>query len=360
MKTKLLNIIIALLFIPIALNATEINKLKHEKSKSIKKEYKVSSHALLKIDNRYGNVDVTSWESNRVVIEVKITVSGNDEDKVLKRLDMIEVEFDANSNEVSAKTVIQKKSSGWSWSWWRNNNVNYQIDYKIKVPIENSINLKNDYGNISLNEINGDAKINCDYGKIIIGELHSDNNEINIDYTNDSSIGLMNGGSINADYSKFTIEEAGDIRLNADYTTSVFENVKNLNYNCDYGSLRVDKASSVVGNGDYLSVKLGTISEEVKMEADYGSVRIEKLLDGFAYVSINSDYAGVKIGIPKNSKFNFELQLGYAGFKRDDNLLNFTKQIVKNSSKYYEGFVNGQNSSSFIKINSEYGGVTFF
>lgn len=360
MTTKLFNIFIALLFIPIALSATETDKFKHEKSKTIKKEFTVNSDALLKINNRYGNVDVISWEGNNVVIEVKITVSGNDEDKVIKRLDMIDVEFESSRSEVSAKTIIEKKSSNWSWNWGRKNNVNYQINYKVKVPITNNVNLMNDYGNISLNEIKGDASINCDYGKIIIGELHSDNNKINIDYTNDSSIGLMNGGSINADYSKFTVEEGGDIKLNADYTTSVFEKVDNVSYNCDYGSLKVNKAVSVIGNGDYLSTKLGTISKEVKIGADYGSIRIENLLDGFSNVTISSDYAGIKIGIPKNSDFNFELQLGYSGFKRDDSILNFTKQIVKSSSKFYEGYANKQNSSSFIKINSEYGGVTFF
>jgi len=356
---KLLNIIIVLFFIPIALNATEIDKFKHEKSKTIKKEFTVNADALMKINNRYGNVDVISWDGNRIVIDVKITVSGNDEDKVVNRLDMIDVEFENSRSEVSAKTVIQKKSSGWSWSWWRNNNVNYQIDYKIKVPVTNSVNLTNDYGNISLNEIKGDAKLNCNYGKIIIGELYSDNNEININYTNDSSIGLMNGGTINANYSKFTIEEAENIRLNADYTTSAFENIKNLNYNCDYGSLRVDKASSVVGNGDYLSVKLGAISKEVKMEADYGSISIEELQNGFDIVTVNGDYCGVKIGIP-NVPFDFILNLSYGNFKHDEGKFELTKQIVKSSTKYYEGYFKSQNSGSTIKINSDYGGVTFF
>ena len=148
---KLYNIVIALFFIPIALNATEIDKFKHEKSKTIKKEFTVNADALMKINNQYGNVDVTSWDGNKIVIDVKITVSGNDEDKVIKRLDMINVEFESSSSEVSAKTVIQKKSSVWSWNWGKKNDVNYHIDYKIKVPITNNVSLNNDYGNISLN-----------------------------------------------------------------------------------------------------------------------------------------------------------------------------------------------------------------
>ena len=352
------RILFLLLIIPAIAFATEKGKGKYEKSKSIKKEYTVNSNALLKINNRYGNVDVTSWDKNEVVIEVKITVSGNDEDKLIKRLSMINVDFEASRNEVSAKTVIEKKSSNWNWNWGKKSNVHYQINYTVKVPITNSVKLNNDYGNIYLNELKGNASINCDYGKIVIGELHSTNNNINIDYCGSSTIAKMNGGSINADYSKFTVEEAGDINLNADYTTSVFERMKNLKYNCDYGSLKANNAVSIVGDGDYLTTRLGSISKKVAITADYGSIRIEDLKEGFDSVTINGDYCGVKIGTP-DAPFSFVLKLSYGGFKRGENGYEFTKQIVKSSSKYYEGYFKSQNSNSKITIDSDYGSVSF-
>jgi len=361
MKKQLRNILLFLLCIPFAVHAYEDVKLKHEKSKSIKKEYTVNAKALLKINNRYGNVDVISWNGNKVLIEVKITVSGNNEDKVIKRLGMIDVAFEANDNMVSARTIIEKKSSGWSWSWGSKSNVHYQIDYKIKVPITNRVDLHNDYGNITLNELEGDASINCDYGKIIIGDLLSHNNKINIDYTSDSSISLINGGSINADYSKFTVESAGNISLNADYTTSVFENIKTLNFNCDYGSLKIIKGATVKGSGRYLTTKAGNITKNFIIKSGYGSVKIENLSDGFKELIIDSNYTGIKIGVPKKDGFNFELKLNYGSFKRSDDLnYEFTKQIVKSTSKYYEGYLTKQNSTSTIKIDSRYGSVSFY
>lgn len=340
-------------------NCNHDHKYKYEKTKSIKKEYNVNADALLKINNKYGNVDVSSWNENRVVIDVKITVSGNNEDKVIKRLEMIDVEFDGSRSFVSAKTVIEKKSSSWNWSWGKKSNVNYKINYKVKVPITNDVNLANDYGGIYLNEIKGDASINCDYGKIIIGELHSKNNSINIDYCSSSTVEKMNGGSINADYSKFTVEEAGNIRLNANYTTSVFEKLNNIDYNCDYGSLKVNSASTVTGNSDYLTTRLGTISNKVGITSDYGSLRIEQLKPGFDSVTVDGDYFGVKIGVP-NAPFDFELKLNYGSFKREDGNYEISKQIVKSSSKYYEGYHKSKNSGSTIKINSDYGSVTFY
>ncbi len=104
--------------------------------------------------------------------------------------------------------------------------MNYQINYKVKVPVTNSVDLSNDYGTITLNEIKGKAEINCDYGKILIGVYHTENNNINIDYTSNSEIEFMNGGTINADYSKFRIEKAKSVELNADYTKSELKTLK--------------------------------------------------------------------------------------------------------------------------------------
>ena len=358
MMKKLRNITIVLLFVPFLLNATERDRYKYEKTKTLNKEYTVNDDALLKINNRYGNIDVTSWSGNKITIVVKITVKGNDEDKVIRRLNAIDVDFDGSSSYVSAKTIIEKKSSSWSWSWGRKSSVNYQINYTIKVPITNTVNLMNDYGNISLNELKGDASLNCDYGNIDAGELHSINNKINLDYGN-ATIGFMRGGSMNVDYSKFTVEEAGAIRLNADYTTSVFEKIKTLDYNCDYGSLKVNNAMSVVGDGDYLTTRLGSISKKVTINSDYGSIRIENLKEGFDSVNIDGDYCGIKIGVP-DTAFNFILKLSYGSFKRDQEQYEFIKQIVKSSSKYYEGYFKNQHSGGTIKIDSDYGSVTFY
>jgi hypothetical protein len=192
-----------------------------------------------------------------------------------------------------------------------------------------------------------------------IGDLLGDNNSINIDYCSSSTIAKMNGGSINADYSKFTVEEAGDIRLNADYTTSIFEIMNNLKYNCDYGSLTANSAASVEGDGDYLTTRLGKISKKVAITSDYGSIRIDDLKEGFDSVTINGDYCGIKIGTP-DAPFSFVLKLNYGGFKRGDSGYDFTKQIVKSSSKYYEGTYKNGSSKSTISIDSDYGSVTFY
>ncbi|MBT8308122.1 MAG: hypothetical protein KJN85_14385 [Maribacter sp.] len=359
MKTLLFKYIAVLLLVaPLMISANDgKTKGKYTKEKTIKKEFDVNSDALLKISNSYGNLNLTSWNEDRILIEVHIKTSGNNEDKVQKKLDNITVDFEASSSMVSAKTIFNKNKSNWGWNWG-NNNVNMQINYTIKMPVKNSVHLNNDYGNILLDRVDGHAKINCDYGRLEIGELRGRNNYLNFDYTSKSSIEYINSGEIKADYSGFTIEKAGDLKVNADYTNSTINQMENLQYSCDYGKIEVGEANNVEGNGDYINVKLGTIHGNVDVNADYGSLKITNMAEDAGNLRVSSDYTGIKIGYSPQYHFDFEIKTEYAGVSgKDDFEINLSTE--KSNNRYYKGYHGKPNSGNSVSIDSEYGGISF-
>lgn len=360
MKTLLYKFpLLLLLAFPILLSAGHGKlKGKYTKEKTIKKEYDVNATALLKVSNSYGNLNITSWDENRVVIEVHIKTNGNNEEKVQKKLDAISVDFEANSDLVSAKTIFKNNKSNWGWNWGKNNNVNMQINYTIKLPLKNSVNLNNDYGNIILDRVDGHAKINCDYGRLEIGELRGRNNQLNFDYTSKSTIDFIQSGTINADYSGVTIGKAGDLTIRADYTNTTVEKMGNLDYNTDYGKIEIGEADNVQGTGDYITVKLGTIHGNVDITADYGSVKIAKMASDAGNIQIRSDYTGVRIGYDSAYHFNFEIKTSYAGVSGKDDF-EMSVSEVKNTSKHYKGHYGSSSSGNSVSISSDYGGITF-
>ena len=344
MKTALLyKALFTFLLIPTFVLAGNGNnwKGKHTKEKKINKEYTVSSDATLKVDNSYGNIEIITWAENRVVIEVTITTNGNNEEKVQKKLDEITVEFSASSNMVSAKTKLSKDKSWWKWN--NKNNVNMKINYIIKMPITNHVDLNNDYGSINLDKLEGRASIDCDYGKITTKELMADNNDISFDYTKNSYFEYIKSGSINADYSGFTVGKANDLDINADYSKSVIEIAEDVSYNCDYGSLTIDKVNNVKGDGDYLTLRLGDVYKDITVNADYGSFKVNNMTSNAGNINIESDYMKITIGYSQGYSFDFDIDLSY-GSLRDTEGFEFSKQVEKSSSKYYSGHYGNSNS----------------
>lgn len=361
MKTQLLyKLLFTFILVPtlvFASNSTSWSG-KHTKEKTIKKEFSVSSTATLKVDNSYGNIDIITYEGSIITIEVHIKTNGNDLEKIQDKLNDIDVEFSATSSSVMAKTIFSKmKSKSW-WNWGKNNNVNMSINYVIKLPITNNVDLNNDYGSITLDKLEGRAEINCDYGKITTKELMADNNDISFDYTNNSYFEYIKSGKINADYSGFTVEKAKSLDINADYTNSEIELAENISYNCDYGSLKVNNANTVEGNGDYLTLRMGTIYKDVSIKADYGSIKIENMAANAGNIEIESDYCGITIGYDSGFAFNFDIDLEYASL-RDTDHFQFTKKRIESSDKYYQGYYGNSNSGNMVRIKSEYGSVTF-
>ncbi|MEN1784840.1 MAG: hypothetical protein AAGF77_06825, partial [Bacteroidota bacterium] len=300
-----------------------------------------------------------SWDQDRVVIEVQIKANGNNAEKVQERLEEISVDFDNSAEMVSAITRFGDQRSRWGFKWGKRNNVSIQVNYTINLPIKNSVSLYNDYGNIYLDRIDGHAKINCDYGKMEIGELRGRNNELRFDYTSRSSFEYVNSAEIIADYSGFTVEKAGNLIVNADYSNATINHMDDLNYTSDYGSLEVGKVKSVKGNGDYIGIKLGTVHGDVDITSDYGSLKIAKMAPEAGDVNIRSGYTGIKIGYDSSYYFDFDITTEYAGVSGLDD---FELQVRKerSSEKYFNGYYGSDNSGNVVYINSEYGGVTFF
>ena len=345
--------LILLVMLPLfALASTNIDG-KHTKKKVINKEYSVSANAMLKINNSYGNIDIVTWNENRIVFEITITTTGNDEEKVQEKLNGIDVEFEASSNSVSAKTKFNK-----SKSWWGGKNkVKMEINYIVKIPITNSVTLNNDYGNINIASLKGQANINCDYGRITTKELFADNNSITFDYSNNCYFEFIKSGKINADYSGFTVAKANALDINADYTNSKVEIVDDVIYNCDYGNIEIGKANNIVGDGDYLTALFGDVYKNIKLNADYGAIKIDRMNESAEDVVIDSDYVNIKIGYASGYNFNFDFNLSYGSLKGDDGL-EFSNKETKSTSKKYRGYHGNSTSGNTIKIHSSYGGVS--
>ncbi len=341
----------------IALANTAIEAAKTTKERNIKKSFDVSSNATLKVNNSFGNLDIITWDQNKIDFNITIKVTGNNAEKVQDRLNRIDIEFSSSNDLVSAITKIEKNKKNW-WNWGKKMNLKLEINYIVKMPITGNVDISNDYGSISLDRLEGRAKITCDYGKITTKELMSDNNEIRFDYTNHSYFEYIKSGEIYADYSGFTVAKAENLKLNADYTKSVIEVAENVEYICDYGSLKVENVNNLDGNGDYLSLRLGNVYKNVRIRTDYGSLKIDRMASKAQNIDINSEFTGITIGYDAGYNFDFDIDLEYASLRDSDNF-NFTNKEVDGSDKKYNGYHGAKGSGNMVRIKSEYGSVSF-
>jgi len=339
------------LIIPAIAIANTGLKGKYTKTKTIKKEFNVTANATVDLDNKYGSIDIQTWDKNKVTVEFIITTKSNKESKAQVKLDDIYIEFDNSSSQVSVKTKIEKASN---WNWGNNNNVNMDIQYIVRMPKSNDLVVDMDYGDVILDKISGKVEINLDYGKLIVGELLNANNSINLDYSQGTTIDYLKNGDINTDYSTIEIDKAGNVDLKADYCTITIHEAKDISFNLDYGNLTIKSAYSVEGNSDYTQLKFGTIANSLIIDADYGNLRVDKMDTNFSHVDINTEYIEVKIGVASDSSFKFYGNTQYGDINVPD-AMDITSQLEKNTSTEIKGIYNG--SKGKMIIDTQYGSI---
>ena len=354
MKKIGLKLIIIFLVLPQLLLAAD-KEGKYKKTKIVQQTYEVGNNGIVFINNEYGDINVVTWNQNKVDISVHITVDGNDMEKVINRLDHIQVDLHREGDQITAKTDVASMKSSWNFFSWRSsNNVNFKIHYEVKMPASFDLNIDNDYGNVYIDRLEGRLTLNADYGQFVIGELLNENNKIVTDYFKNSSISFIKNGRIIADYSRIKIDYAYNLNLTCDYTKIQIGTLRKLKYNNDYGSISVDNGKEIIGGGDYQSRYFGGVNY-MKFSGDYGSLKIDGLMPGFDQINIHSDYTVIRIYNPKKAAYQLDIQQEYGSVQYDD--VKVYKDISDSGDRHIEGYYLDRNAASKISITHDYGSI---
>jgi len=349
MKYKLL-ILLILPFMVLANNGK--NKGKYTEEKKYNYEFTVAKNALLDISNKFGDVNITSWDQNKVKLDIKVSVNGDDKEAVLKKLKQISVEVSNTKNLVKAITQIESEKGRWK----KGKKLNFSITYVVKMPKANSLKIDNKYGDIYLDELNGKAIVSCKYGDVLLEGLHASDNIVSMNYSGNSEIKYINGGEIKGNYNTYKIGEAGDIIINTGYTKTSIGKANTIVYDGNYGGLNIEEVNKLNVDANYLGLKLKKLLSTLEFDGNYGLVRVDEIEKTVEKIDVDSNYSKVLLKYVDGANFNFDLDIKYAGFQKTDDVI-IVRKDKGTTTRVYEGFVGDKNSGNIIIINSNYGGV---
>ena len=344
----------------------------HQKefTKTIKKEFDITSDGTTSVKNKYGKVDIKTWEKNRVKVDVRIVVNAANEKSAQEVFDRIQINFSNGSGYVNAETVIEAKKSNW-WGSWGSSKVDYSIDYEVFLPQSNSVNVANKYGDVYVAELDGDLKLDLKYGNFKLDGVNADADLV-MAYGNGT---LVKARDVNADasyakfrlkqvndleiqskYSSFEIEKADDIRSYSKYDNYQIGEVKAFKNEGKYDDINIQKAEDVVITTRYTEVSIGDVQKILDLNFEYGGASIQKLAKGFSDVKLNGKYTDFRLNLESGAVYRMEASADYAGI-RYPSAMTVTYEKDKGSSHQVEGHSGQQNAASVIKARLNYGGL---
>ena len=128
-----------------------------EYTKEINEEFNISKDGDVKITNKYGNIELNSWNQAKVKIDVTIKVDASSESKANDVFDKINIKFDNGSSYVNAETELNFDKKWWDWG--KNKDGKFSIDYVVYAPSTATVDVTNKYGDLNMSDFGNDATI---------------------------------------------------------------------------------------------------------------------------------------------------------------------------------------------------------
>jgi hypothetical protein len=306
MKKLILMALPAVLLLHGILSAQELNW-----AARVQKDYSRSypvNNASIELVNRYGAMQILTWDKNEVKVEAKISVQAQKDVLAQAFLDKIHVVDSADNNRIVFRTKIDP------FTYTTDNGdggYSMQIDYTVHVPANASISADNSFGNLLLGDFNGKGTFRSRYGQLIAGVI-AQPVQLTVEFGK-ASIQSMNGGECLFRYSRIDIQKlSGELTGKMEFCNSVDlpldNSIRKLELKNNYTSLYLVTSREFAADYEIAThnARLSAKSEWQVTEANtdgrvYQSPRQDRLYKGSlgkggnTRISIDSRYGNIRI-----------------------------------------------------------------
>ena len=346
----------AMLLVTTALTAQEVTK-------EYDKEYNVNNNSALEIDNRYGDIIVEASQTDKVIINVKVTVKFPNQERAERLLGYIDVQFSEEGNNLKARTVIDDK---FNFTGWGGDSRKFTIDYIVKMPPSLALTVSNRYGDTDLDDLTGFVNLDIKYGNLTAGRLSRGNEKplsaVAVAYGK-ATIDEAGWLDVTLRYSgNFTVLKCQAILLDSKYSTLNLGTISSLVGESRYdGRFRIENISNLVIDEGYSNISVGTLMKKLTVDASYGSFNADIVKAGFESIEVDTRYASVRLGLEESANYNLQAILSYGGLKyNEENFVN-KRRIVENTSTEISGVVGKEESpKANVRINGSYATVKLY
>jgi hypothetical protein len=343
------------------------DKPDREFTKTYNREFSTTEKGMTALYNKYGNVNVKTWNDNKVKIDITILVNANDQKEADKIFERIQVNFTSTAGYIKAETMLNQNKD-----WWpaiKNPGQDFKINYEVWMPVNNQLDLKNRYGNCYVSNLNGklnaevkygdlrtetlgaDADLYMGYGKTYIAKVNNVYGQISY-----GELNLKDARDLQLDthYSDLNIDKAEDMRVTSKYDDFVLGTIDNLKLQTKYATLKIQKVRVAYLTAGYTDTKIVSLGELADADLTYGSFKIDALSRNFSDVNVVGKYTDVIVVAEQGANLRFDAEGSYCDL-RYPNTATIRKHNDKGGYEVVNGYLGDANAKGIVKVKLNYG-----
>ena len=320
-----------------------------QKKKYVEKNYKVSATTKLKIENKFGKVEINSWAKSEFDIKVEIIGKGRTEERAQRILDAIEIDITESSAEIVFETEIQDNKN--------KNEEGFEINYTVYMPDNNPLEIKNSFGDVTMGDRKNNLDIDVSYGSMKVGDISGDS-MIKLSFGS-GGVGRIKDGEATIKYSNFEIEGAGKLDLTQGFSDIEIGEVDDLEIESKYGKVEIEKAGKVDADAHFSGFEVEELTGSLELDCSYlGDFRIDKLAKSFTLVDIDGKFGSYEIGLEEGLNADINAEFSFADLKYSSDVdASFNYRVKESNKSIYKGKIGKGDPNKMIRIDSSYGNL---
>ncbi|WP_420318122.1 hypothetical protein [Ekhidna sp.] len=320
-----------------------------QKKKHVEKNYKVSATTKLQIENKFGKVEINSWEKSEFDIKVEIIGKGRNEERAQRILDAIEIDITESSAEIVFETEISSTKN--------KNEEGFEINYTVYMPERNPLEIRNSFGDVTMGDRENDLDINVSYGSLKVGDVGGDA-KIKVSFGN-GSVGRIIDGEATIKYSNFEIDNANRLDLEQGFSDIEIGEVVDLELESKYGKVEIEKAGKIDADAHFTSLDIEELTGSIELDCSYlGDFKIDKLATTFTLVDIDGKFGSYEIGLEEGINADINAEFSFADLKISSDVdATFNYRVKESNKSNYRGKIGKGDPNKIIRIDSSYGNL---
>jgi len=303
--TKLLILLVMML----ASNLVSAQDLTDQRS--VSRSFPATLETTLEVRNKYGKIQVVTWEQDSVAVDVDIYLTESSAGKLKKLKEDIKIDFTGTKNYIIAKTVIESESGRLAseirsiGNTISGTNKKVEINYMVYVPAHMDVVLSNKFGDIYMDDLDGQVDIELSNGVLKANRLEG-TSSISLSFAN-GMIKSLGSCTMKLSYSDLTLNEVGQLDLVSKSSKLNVDSVNVVKINSRRDKLYFQQVEYLYGNSNFTQVWVYDFLRESDVYMKYGKLTIEHVVPEFSKIFVESDYTDITLMFDDQASFAFDI-----------------------------------------------------
>ncbi|HBH85631.1 MAG: hypothetical protein A2X05_08615 [Bacteroidetes bacterium GWE2_41_25] len=331
-------------------------------SRSFIRSFPTTKESVLEVNNKYGTIEITTWQKDSVFIRAEIKASASNQSKLNKMFDEISVKISGTGNLLLAQTVFNQSINAFfeNFKGMTNKVINYEsqveINYYINVPEYMNLRVENRYGDVFMEKNSGNFELTLSNGSLK-ADVPGRKCSLNLSFC-DATITSFLSGSINASFSDITISDIKRVKIKTISSKYRINKAGEIEIESRRDDLFIDNIGNLEGDSYFTDFEVRSLTGSLNLVSRYGNLNFENIAPQFESVNINSGFSDVSLEFDPDASYRFEIRTANTflvlppGLKTDERTLDESKK------EYMKTGAAGQNPGErLLKIDASRGKI---